>query len=211
MSPVELLRRGVDALGLTLPVGAQERLMDFLALLVKWNRTFNLTAIRGEADMVTQHLLDSLSLLPFLGGIASLADVGSGAGLPAIPLAIARPELRVVSFEPVQKKAAFQQQARIELGLDNLTVRCARVENEQGEFAVVTSRAFSSLSEFVRLAGHLAEPGGRLLAMKGVHPADEIAALPDGWQMAACHALRVPGLAAQRHLVILQKKEDRGR
>ena len=87
MSPVELLRRGVDALGLTLPVGAQERLMDFLALLVKWNRTFNLTAIRGEADMVTQHLLDSLSLLPFLGGIASLADVGSGAGLPAMVLA----------------------------------------------------------------------------------------------------------------------------
>ncbi|QDX81952.1 16S rRNA (guanine(527)-N(7))-methyltransferase RsmG [Denitratisoma sp. DHT3] len=200
-----MLHQGVGALGLELPADAEARLLTYLALLKKWNRAYNLTAVRDEAAMVSQHLLDSLTLVPHLAGIASLADIGSGAGLPGIPLAIARPALAITSIETVQKKAAFQQQARIELKLENFTVHCGRVEDFAGQFDAVTSRAFAELADFVRLAGHLAVPGGRLLAMKGVFPAEEIARLPATWRVAASHPLRVPGLEARRHLIVLER------
>lgn len=208
MTSAEQLSAGVVALGLTLPSGAQDKLLAYLALLLKWNRTYNLTAVRDEAGMVTHHLLDSLAALPYLGDVRALADVGSGAGLPGLALAIARPDLGVVSVEAVQKKAAFQQQAKIELGLANVEVRGERVEalSQEKTFDAVISRAFSSIAEFIRLAGRLVAPGGRLLSMKGVYPAEEVAAVPAGWRVSASPAIVVPGLDAQRHLIILERE-----
>lgn len=207
MMLAEKLSAGIAALGLALPAGAEEKLLVYLALLAKWNRTYNLTAVRDEAEMVTHHLLDSLAVLPHLGAVASLADVGSGAGLPGLPLAVARSDLRLTSVEANQKKAAFQQQAKIELGLANVSVHCGRVEAVMPEksFDAVISRAFSDLAEFARLAGRLVREGGRLLAMKGVYPQQELAALPAEWRLVAAPALTVPGLEAQRHLIILER------
>lgn len=205
MTPAEILRGGLAGMGLTLAADQEAQLLGYLALIQKWNRVYNLTAIREENLMVTHHLLDSLTLLPFLDGLSSLADIGSGAGLPGIPLAIVDPRLAITSIETVQKKAAFQQQARIELKLENFTVHCGRVENLRGEFSAVTSRAFAELADFVRLAGHLVTPGGRLLAMKGAFPAEEIDRLPAAWRMTASHSLQVPGLEAQRHLIVLER------
>lgn len=204
---VERLSSGCAELGLNLTAGVQERLMAYLELLAKWNRTYNLTAIRDPEEMVTCHLLDSLAVMPHLGDTSTLADVGSGAGLPGLALAIAQPQLQVASIEANQKKAAFQQQAKIELRLDNVSIHCGRVEalNMQFRFDAVISRAFSDLAEFVRLAGALVREGGRLLAMKGVYPAAEIAALPASWVMTAAHVLTVPGLAAERHLIVLER------
>jgi 16S rRNA (guanine527-N7)-methyltransferase len=205
---VEDLNAGVEALGLALPEGAQEKLLAYLVLLAKWNRTYNLTAVRREDEMLTHHLLDSLAVLPVLatdlpGGTGvTIADVGSGAGLPGLVLAMARPDWQIASVEANQKKAAFQQQAKIELGLSNVSIHCDRVELIAGVFTAVISRAFAGLADFVRSAGHLSN---RLLAMKGHYPAEEVAALPAGWRLAASHELRVPGLDAQRHLLVLEK------
>jgi len=207
MTPADQLSSGAAALGVALPEAAVAKLLAYLGLLVKWNRTYNLTAIRDERDMVTQHLLDSLAVLPHLGAMARLADVGSGAGLPGLPLAIVNPALAVGSIEANQKKAAFQQQAKIELGLANLSIHCRRVETLRPgvPFDGAISRAFSSLAEFVTQAGHLVRGGGRLLAMKGAYPDEEIAAVPADWRVAAAHRLTVPGLAAQRHLIVLER------
>jgi 16S rRNA (guanine527-N7)-methyltransferase len=185
-------------------------LLAYVALLKKWNSTYNLTAIRDEMDMVTQHLLDSLSILPVLSESALAgrrwADVGSGAGLPGIPLAIARPDLDMTLVEAVEKKSAFQRQAKIELGLSNIAVYSGRVEDmEGGQFAAVVSRAFADLTDFIRLAGHLPAPNGRLYAMKGLAPEDEMSRLPPGWAVKECTRLTVPGLDAQRHLIVLER------
>lgn len=194
------LQQGIAALGLTLPAGSAERLAAYLGLLAKWNRVYNLTAVRRESEMVTHHLLDSLAVLPHLGDVRTLADVGSGAGLPGIPLAIADPDLQVTSIESNEKKATFQQQAKIELALPNLQVRRSRAEEVAGGFDAVISRAFAELAEFVRVAGALAP---RLYAMKGLYPQDEIARLPAGWQVIDAKKLVVPGLAAARHLIVI--------
>lgn len=203
------LSEGIAALGVTLPAGAADRLAAYLALLAKWNRTYNLTAIRDPGEMVTHHLLDSLAVLPVIetsvpAGRRNLriADVGSGAGLPGLVLAMVRPDWRVTSIETVEKKAAFQRQVGIELGLHNVNVCCGRVENVEENFDITISRAFASLADFVRLAGHLSPC---LLAMKGAYPADEIAALPSGWRVLASDELTVPGLGAERHLLQLEK------
>ncbi|RTL57691.1 MAG: 16S rRNA (guanine(527)-N(7))-methyltransferase RsmG [Rhodocyclaceae bacterium] len=209
MSLEQQLHEGIVALGLDRSAGvdaaAEGRLMAYLRLMVKWNRTYNLTAIRDEAEMVSHHLLDSLTLAPYVQGLDALADVGSGAGLPGIPLALVFPELKITSIETVTKKVAFQQQAKIELKLANFTVLSARVEKTQGQFAAVTSRAFAELADFVNWSGHLLRPEGRLLAMKGVYPEEEIARLPRGWQVTESHELKVPGLVAQRHLIVIKK------
>ena len=195
------LHDGIAALGLGLPASAEAQLEAYLALLAKWNRTYNLSAIRDPAQMVTHHLLDSLALLPHLPPeLETLVDVGSGAGLPGLPLAIARPGTAVVSVEASQKKASFQQQAKIELGLTNLRVHCGRVEALQLQAGAIVSRAFASLADFVAAAGHL---GDRLLAMKGLYPQAEIAALPATWRVETVLPLAVPGLDAERHLIIL--------
>jgi 16S rRNA (guanine527-N7)-methyltransferase len=202
------LAAGVAALGLALPDGAEAKLLGYLALLEKWNRVYNLTAVRDAERMVSHHLLDSLTAVPFFQG-KTVLDVGSGGGLPGIPLAIARPDLQVTLIDSIAKKTAFLLQVKAELGLGNLEVMTSRVEDFQPEskFDVITSRAFSDLKEFVGLTRHLLMPGGRWLAMKGVLPHEEIVSLPDWAKVSANHALVVPGLEASRHLIVLEPVE----
>jgi 16S rRNA (guanine527-N7)-methyltransferase len=207
MSTEDQLSRGLAALGIDLPEHAPGRLLDYAALLRKWNRVYNLTALRDPSAIVSHHLLDSLAVLPHLQG-TSLVDVGSGGGLPGIPLAIARPEWHVALVETNHKKATFLQQARIELKLENVAVHNVRVEEwrpDQG-FDIVISRALSDLAEFARLAGHLLAPQGRLYAMKGVYPDEEIAQLPEGFRVERTVTLKVPQIDAARHLVIVARK-----
>lgn len=200
MTPAAALDRGLGELALALPSDARDRLLDYIMLLVKWNRTYNLTAIRDPVLMVAHHLLDSLAVVPHLtlaAGRARLADAGSGAGLPGIPLAIARPDWHVVLAEASQKKSAFLRQAVIELRLDNAEVHEGRVEawRPQPLFDAVISRAFAALQDFIAACRHLLASGGVLAAMTGVAPAQ----LDKGCQLIA---LRVPRLDAQRHLVL---------
>ena len=210
MSDAELLAEGLAQLGLAGHAGAptQAKLLAYLALLDKWNRTHNLTAIREPARMVTHHLLDSLAVLPHLPSRSGLQviDIGSGGGLPGIPLAIVRPDWRVVLVDSSQKKAAFLRQASIELPLPNVEVVAIRVEDyaAASAFDVAISRAFSDLAAFAGLARPLVAPGGRLIAMKGVYPNEELAQLPAGIGVTATPALHVPGLEGDRHLVIME-------
>lgn len=199
------LAAGIAALGLVLPDDAKTKLLDYLALLDKWNRVYNLTAVRDTGDMVGLHLLDTLAAVPFFQR-ETVLDVGSGGGLPGIPLAIARPELRVTVIDSVAKKTAFLLQVRAELGLNNLNVVTGRVEDFRPEtgFDVITSRAFSSLRDFVALTRHLRKPGGCWLAMKGVYPQEEVDLLPHDVKVSADHTLVVPGLDASRHLMVLE-------
>lgn len=197
------LATGLAAMGLVVPESAQEQLLNFRALLLKWNKTYNLTALRDPEQAISHHLLDSLAILPHITE-GNLLDVGSGGGLPGIPLAITRPELSVTMVDTVQKKASFLQQAAIELALPNVTVHHARVETLAGQYAQISSRAFAELALFVTLTRHLLAPGGRWLAMKGIRPDDEIAALPADIVVESVIPLVVPGLAAERHLIILK-------
>lgn len=203
MTQFAKLRQGADGLGLSLSDGQLTQMEHYLMLLQKWNRTYNLTAVRDEAQMVDYHLLDSLSIVPFLGGGSRLLDVGSGGGMPGIPVAIACPQRQVVLLDANEKKTAFLRQAVIELNLDNVTVVVARVERYQAvdRFDCVTSRAFAELAEFVSLTHHLLLPSGQWLAMKGAYPNEEIAVLPMNAKVAEILRVDVPGLLAERHLV----------
>ena len=178
-------------------------LLDYLALLARWNATYNLTAIRDPREMLAKHLLDSLAMQPFVRGLATLADLGTGPGLPGIPLAIATPGLQVTLVESNGKKARFLREAVRQLKLGNVHVAESRIEafRPGATFDAITARALATLPLILDLGGHLLGADGRLLAMKGVVPDDEIAALPPGWGVAAIHPLRVPGLAAERHLL----------
>ena len=204
MTPRNALERGARELGLALEGQAVERLLAYLALMAKWNRTYNLTAVRDPLAMVSHHLLDSLAVLPHLPmpSAGKLADAGSGAGLPGIPLAIARPEWSVVLAEANQKKAAFLRQATMELGLHNASVHEGRVESwhPAPDFAIVISRAFARLAQFARACAHLLAGEGALVAMKGTLRDDELCELAD-WQCTSI-GLRVPLLDAVRHMVI---------
>jgi 16S rRNA (guanine527-N7)-methyltransferase len=202
-----LLLDGLNRLGL--PPDLADPLLAYLALMQRWNQAYNLTAIRDPREMLVKHLLDSLSLVPQVQG-GSLADIGTGPGLPGIPLAIALPQLKVALVESNGKKARFLRQAVRELGLSNVRVLESRAEAvaEPGAFDCLSSRAFGTLAEFIRVAGHLLAPGGRLLAMKGLRPVAEESALPDGWVVADVQALQVPGLDAERHVVVLQRAPD---
>lgn len=204
--PVELhgeLDAGLRALGLDTTLAAP--LLAYLALLVRWNQTYNLTAIRAPREMVAKHLLDSLAMHPAVDGIGTLADLGTGAGLPGIPLAIARPALQVTLVESNGKKARFLREAVRQLGLGNARVVEARIEgfDAPGQFDAITARALATLPLILELGGHLLKPGGKLLAMKGAYPAEEIAGLPAGWQLERVQPLTVPGLDAERHLVVV--------
>jgi 16S rRNA (guanine527-N7)-methyltransferase len=197
---------GLGAMGLALDAPAQAKLADYLRLIEKWNRVHNLTSVREADRMVVLHLLDSLSVLPHLGGARALLDVGTGAGLPGIPIAIARPEIAVTLLDASHKKATFLRQAKAELGLANVEIACERVEgwHPAASFDIVVSRAFAELADFVSHAAHLVAPGGAMLAMKGVHPFEEIARIPASHRVENVVALRVPSLDAQRHLVLLK-------
>ena len=209
MTPQTALERGIDELGLGLPAGCGERLLRYLGLLDKWNRTYNLTAIRDPLAMVSHHLLDSLAVLPHLPmqeHAARVADAGSGPGLPGIPLALARPSWHVALIESNQKKAAFMRQAAIELALSNVEVREGRVEAWQPaeKFALVISRAFTELAQFVTACRHLLAARGVLAAMKGRQPQDEIESLPSDVHLLEVIRLRVPFVDAERHLVLCE-------
>lgn len=200
------LQDGLAQLGLDLPQATQDKLRDYLALVQKWNKVYNLTAVRDEGKMLTHHLLDSLAVVPHVAGAATILDVGSGAGLPGIPLALALPQTRVTLLDSNQKKTTFLRQAKMQLALANVEVVCERVEKYQSKqiFSVVLSRAFAELQEFAALAGHLVAPGGTLIAMKGADPTAEISRLKKGFVSTGVARLTVPGLDAERHLVFLK-------
>jgi 16S rRNA (guanine527-N7)-methyltransferase len=205
----QMLEEGAQALGVELSDRQQAQLLDYVALLAKWNAVYNLTAIRDPRQMMIQHILDSLAILPRLPARDDLAvlDVGSGGGLPGIVLAIARPDWQVTLNDIVHKKTAFQSQAKAELGLTNLSVVTGRVESLHPgvevpkKFDLIVSRAFAELADFVTLARHLVADGGAIWAMKGVRPDGEIERLPDGARVLQTIRLEVPMLDAERHLV----------
>jgi 16S rRNA (guanine527-N7)-methyltransferase len=198
------LAHGLETLHVPATGDVEKKLLDYVALIRKWNRVYNLTALREPEKMLTHHVLDSVAVAPHLGG-RTLLDVGSGAGLPGIPLAVVRPHLHVTLLDSNQKKSAFQQQAVIELALTNLDVVNARVEtwNAPQAFEVVVSRAFSDLAEFVAKAARFCATGGVMAAMKGVYPTEEIAHLPDTIDVKVL-PLTVPGVDAARHLVLMR-------
>jgi len=198
------LEAGSLALKLNLSELQKSALLTYLDLLGKWNKTYNLTAILEPERMLTHHILDSLAVSPYLLD-GSLLDVGSGAGFPGLPLAIVRPDIKVTVMDASQKKCGFMQQVVIELGLANVSVQHARVENfqVQKKYEQIVSRAFSDLSEFVRLSSHLLAPGGHWLAMKGVHPEEEITRLKEV-RVINSTPLHVPGLNAERCLIVME-------
>lgn len=197
-----MLSQGLLEADIILTQDVQQKLLDYLALMQKWNKVHNLTAVRDPEEMVTLHLLDSLSVLPYVQA-QRLLDVGSGAGLPGIPLALCKPDLQVTVLDASHKKASFMRQVKAELGIENLEVVCARVEAYQPEqlFDIVISRAFSDLAEFMQLTRHLGNADSQWLAMKGVYPFEELAQVKI--EPIQVLPLKVPGLEAQRHLVFL--------
>ncbi|EUC21242.1 16S rRNA (guanine(527)-N(7))-methyltransferase RsmG [Paraburkholderia hospita] len=206
-----LLEEGLRELDIELSAEQKGKLLDYVALLAKWNAVYNLTAIRDPRQMLIQHILDSLSIVPHLAtatlGPATVLDVGSGGGLPGIVLAIVFPDWSITVNDIVQKKSAFQSQAKAELGLGNLSVVTGRVENLRpgaevpGKFDVIVSRAFAELADFVTLARHLVTDDGAIWAMKGVRPDGEIERLPEGAHVKQVIRLKVPALDAERHLI----------
>ena len=207
MADRETLRKrldaGLSALGIALDDRAIARLLDYVDLLERWNAAYNLTAVRDPAEMVTRHLVDSLAILPYVSG-ATLADLGSGAGLPGIPLAIAVPARETLLVDSNGKKARFLREAVRRLDLEHVRVAESRVEDVAGTFECITARAFASLADMLGWGGHLLAPGGVWLAMKGRVDAAELDAVPAGFRVERIVALNVPGLDAERHLVILK-------
>ncbi|MET3653839.1 16S rRNA (guanine(527)-N(7))-methyltransferase RsmG [Dyella japonica] len=196
------LERGIAALGVQLPAGAVERLLDYQALLARWNATYNLTAIRDPMEMVSRHLVDSLAILPYVQG-QTLADLGTGPGLPGIPLAIARPELQVLLVDSNGKKVRFLREAIRSLKLENVRAVQSRVEEVEGQFDCITARAFASLEDMLAWGGHLLTKDGIWLAMKGRHPDEELPGVPAGFEVRGIHTLVVPEVGGERHLVVL--------
>lgn len=207
------LAAGLEEMGLQLTQQQQQKLLEYVALIYKWNQVHNLTAVRDPLEMVTLHILDSLSLLPFLNGPfvdgKRLLDVGAGAGLPSIPLAICLPELQVTAIDAVQKKVSFMRQAKAQLGLNNFQVIHGRIEQQKvpskdmpEKFELITSRAFSEIGLFVKLTKHLLAEGGQWLAMKGVIPQHEFE--KSGIRPTEIKVLKVAGLDAERHLIVLK-------
>lgn len=205
------LHQGAETLGVMLSAPVEERLLGYLDLLVKWNKAYNLTAVRDPDEMVSRHLLDSLSIVPHVAA-GQWLDVGSGGGMPGIPLAILFPESRFTLLDSNGKKTRFLTQAKIELGLDNLEVVHARVEAFQPAtpFTGIVSRAFSAIDDFANWTRHLGDNQTQWLAMKGLHPDDELAKLPADFRVAAAHVLAVPGCQGQRHLLILRRTIGEG-
>jgi len=206
----EELTQGAATLRVALDARQHELLMGYLALLIKWNKAYNLTAVRNPDEMVSRHLLDSLSVVPFVAERGNdWLDVGSGGGMPGVPLAILFPERRFTLLDSNGKKTRFLTQVKLELGLDNLSVVNARVEAFRPEqpFAGIVSRAFSALEDFANWTRHLGDRDTHWLAMKGLRPDDELARMPDDFKVEAEHTLAVPGCQGQRHLLILRRTE----
>lgn len=204
----ESLQRGIAQLQLTLPATAIDQLLQYLALLTKWNRAYNLTAVRDPQEMVSRHLLDSLAVMPYVHG-EHCADIGSGAGLPGIPLAIALPQKHFALVDSNGKKMRFVAQAIAELNLPNATAIQCRVESWRPAHAcdVVLSRAFATLADMAQACEHLLSAQGVMLAMKGVYPQQELSELPERFKVDACHELKIPGEMGQRHLVEIRCRQ----
>ena len=207
LAPV--LERGVGELQLALTPFQREQLLDYLALLHKWNHVYNLTSVRDPMQMLTLHLLDSLAAVPAFEGARNVLDVGAGGGLPGIVLAIARPDMKVSMIDTVHKKTAFLTQVKAELGLANVTVYTKKVQElaVKEPFDVITSRAFADLTDFVEWSHHLLADGGRFIALKGTASQEERERLPGEWQVRELRPLHVPGLDADRHLVFVGRAE----
>ncbi|MGO1463247.1 MAG: 16S rRNA (guanine(527)-N(7))-methyltransferase RsmG [Marinobacter sp.] len=205
------LREGLAEMQLAVSDTQQQQLLAFLALLNKWNRAYNLTAVRNEGEMVSRQLLDSLSILPWVT-TEHLLDVGAGGGLPGIPLAIVLPEKRFTLLDSNGKKTRFLQQCVLELGLKNVDVIHGRAEDcaPVQPFSQISSRAFTALDNIIAWCGELLADGGSFLAMKGQFPDDEVAALPADWQVSSSHALEVPGAAGERHLLVVARTIEPG-
>ena len=207
---IERLRAGAETLGVPLSERQAEQLTAYGALMLKWNKVYNLTALRDPDSVLTHHLLDSLAVIPPLqrewAGQGKLLDVGSGAGLPGVVIAILRPDLDVTCLDAVAKKMAFVQQVAGELVLPNLRGLHARVEKLEGRFDLISSRAFASLPDFFSGSSHLLADGGKWLAMKGKNPADELAGLPAEVAVFHVEQLTVPGLDAERCIVWARKQ-----
>ncbi len=206
-----LLNEGAAKLTISLSARQIDKLLDYLALLVKWNSVYNLTSVRDPQQMVIQHLLDAMSALFAFKGAKRVLDVGTGGGLPGIVIAIwameAEPEMQVHLIDTVKKKTAFLTQVKAELGLEQVTVHSGHVEKLASEnaFDVITSRAFAELIDFVNLSGHLLEQDGSMIALKGKKPDEEIQRLPLAWRVEKVESLSVPGMQADRHLVWIKK------
>ncbi|MBU2099424.1 MAG: 16S rRNA (guanine(527)-N(7))-methyltransferase RsmG [Gammaproteobacteria bacterium] len=209
------LKHGSEKLGVLLSTSETDVLLQFLALLHKWNKTFNLSAVRDPSEMLSRHLLDSLSLLPILqqrrllnpDSAFTVLDVGTGPGLPGIPLAICMPDTKFVLLDSNGKKTRFVFQACLELGIKNVAVENTRIENYQStrQVDIVVSRAFASLVDFARGCEAVAGQNTRLLAMKGLFPQQEIADLPPHWKVMRTHELQIPGCDGERHVIELTK------
>lgn len=201
------LRDGIATMGLSIPDEVQATLLDYLELMDKWNQAYNLTAIRNPLEMVDKHLLDSLSLLPHIAN-AALLDVGAGAGLPGLVLAIVKPDLEVTTVDAVAKKVRFMEHAIRTLKLHNARALHTRIEELEGHYGQITSRAFASLTDFLNLTRHLLAPAGKWLAMKGQIPHDELAGLPAWAAQVETHRLNAPAALGERHLIVLLDQEN---
>lgn len=202
---LEQLQHGCDALTISLTDEQLQQLLAYVALLVKWNKVYNLTSVREADQMISRHILDSLAILPYLTG-DSLLDVGTGAGLPGIPIAIARPDIAVTLLDTNSKKTRFLQQVKAELALTNITIVHARVERAQlPKFAMITARAFATIEDIIDLTGRHCDDAGYLLLMKGLYPTEELSAINDQFKLVDVVALNVPDSPAERHLVRLIK------
>ncbi|VEJ20394.1 16S rRNA (guanine(527)-N(7))-methyltransferase RsmG [Neisseria animaloris] len=208
MDNKQKLQDGLQKLGLELSTAQQLLLLEYVSLLKKWNSTYNLTALRDENTMISHHILDSLTLLPYVKEAKTLMDVGSGGGMPGIPTAICRPDLQITLLDSNTKKTTFLQQAVIELGLNNVTVASGRVEAMYDKKVdVVTSRAFAELADFIALTKHLLNENGYWAAMKGVYPYEELEHVPDSVEVVKVEKIEVPMLDAERHMVVMKPKK----
>lgn len=205
----QLLAEGIKALGLTMNALAQSQLIEYVALLAKWNKAYNLTAVRDPREMLSRHLLDSLSIAPWVNG-QRIADVGSGAGFPGIPLALYFPHKQFVLLDSVGKKTRFLKHVIQALPLSNVEVVQQRVETYQPAacFDNIVARAFSQMANVIQMSHHLCCPGGCFLLMKGVYPEEEIQSLPTQYQLVGAKPLSIPGLQAERHLVIVKERSQ---
>ncbi|MDT8372330.1 MAG: 16S rRNA (guanine(527)-N(7))-methyltransferase RsmG [Gammaproteobacteria bacterium] len=202
---LEQLEQGCKALTLSLNDEQLHQMLAYVALLVKWNKVYNLTSVRDADQMISRHILDSLAIVPYLTG-DSLLDVGTGAGLPGIPIAIARPDIAVTLLDTNSKKTRFLQQVKAELALTNITVVHARVEQAQlPKFAMITARAFATIEDIIDLTGRHCDDAGYLLLMKGLYPTEELSTINDQFKLVDVVKLNVPDCSAERHLVRLIK------
>ena len=203
----QVLADGIKDMHLDVSAAQQHKLLDYLALMNKWNSVYNLTSLRDPMQMVTHHLLDSLAAVPAFMDARNVLDVGAGGGLPGVVLAICRPDMKLSMIDTVHKKTAFLKQVKAELELANVTVHTMKVQDLEvsDKFDVITSRAFADLSDFLNWSGHLLAEGGKFIALKGTAPAEEQERIPAEWRISGLQPLQVPRLGAERHLIFVDR------